>query len=192
MSKELKTHMRKMLDLMEADITQGPWTDTMIGDQEGGTAGMYNMTTGKKVTGPVDMSKAKEVSLASVFGGEEYNAISELGYKWFEKLSEFSNLREENSIPRGMIARVERVIGRKLDIVDMSDALDPTRDRRGNETFYPMNDAWFNGNSPETVIIRVDKEAASDGLYDDMAEGDLFLANRTGAKSYYRMWMRIV
>jgi len=174
-----------MLDLMEADVTQGPWTGQGVGPQQG-TGNMYNMTTGQKVTGPMDMSKAEKLDLADVFGGDEYSTIRKLGYTWFEKPGYFSDIKEKTSIPRGEVARVERAIGRKLENVYMGDLIVPFKD--GN--YYPQADADFERYPEETVIVTVSKWDAEDS--DEVRDGDIFLANRTGASKYYRMWMRVI
>lgn len=186
MSKELKKHMRAMLDLMEADVTQGPWTGPGVGPQQG-TGNMYNMTTGKKITGPMDMSRAKKLELSDVFGGNEYSIIKNLGYKWVEKPGYFRDIK--SSIPRGELARVERAIGRKLEIIEMDEILSPAGYTRHDMDYFPQGDAFFERFPEETIIIEVTSEL---DWSEEVNVGDMFLANRTGATKYYRIWMRIV
>jgi hypothetical protein len=161
--------------LREGDLIKGPWGDKKIAKDSDGYGTMLDLETGKKVSKPVDTDSLEQIPLRKVFGGGEYNIIYDLGYKFDEKPSDFNSI--ENEIPKGMLGLVQRSIGRKLYTYKQKDIL--VRNKI-NGNYFPQADANWDAlhNDEETFIVRT-------------STGDMFLANRTGASSYIRMWMRI-
>jgi len=169
--------------LNEGNVIKGPWGDKKIAKDSDGYGTMFDLETGEKVSKPVDTDDLEQMPLRKAFGGSEYNNIVEMGYEFNEKPSYFSSIRKE--ISKGKLGTVQREIGRKIHMYAMEDILVPH-----NGMYYPQSTANWNvlNDDEETFIVRATKN--SPDIHDYRA-GDMFLANRTGASSYIRMWMRI-
>jgi len=170
----------KINEITEGELIKGPWGDKKIAKDSDGYGTMFDLETGEKVSKPVDTDDLEQMPLRKAFGGSEYNNIVEMGYEFNEKPSYFSSIRKE--IPKGKLGTVQRNIGRKIHVYTMNDIL---KSHKG--VYYPQADANWNAlkEDEETFIVR----ATRDSL--EYTAGDMFLANRTGASSYIRMWMRI-
>lgn len=161
--------------LHEGDLIKGPWGNKKIAKSGDGYGTMNDLESGEKINKPLDIDKLEPIPLRKVFGGGEYNIIYDLGYKFDEKPSDFNSI--ENEIPKGMLGSVQRSIGRKLYTYKQKDIL--VRNKI-NGNYFPQADANWDAlhNDEETFIVRT-------------STGDMFLANRTGANFYIRMWMKI-
>jgi hypothetical protein len=162
-------------EIADDKIIKGPWGDKKLAKDGDGYGTMFDLETGKKVSKPINTDSLEQMPLRKVFGGSEYNIIHDLGYKFDEKPSVFNSI--ENEIPKGMLGSVQRSIGRKLYTYKQKDIL--VRNKI-NGNYFPQADANWDAlhNDEETFIVRT-------------STGDMFLANRTGANSYIRMWMKI-
>tara|TARA_R110000823_G_scaffold101636_19_gene218404 strand:- start:1697 stop:2194 length:498 start_codon:yes stop_codon:yes gene_type:complete len=159
--------------IKEGDVVDGPW-DKSQGKEPAGT---MHHKDGSRVSKPVDMSKAKRISVADAFGGSEYNAIRALGHEFQEKPSEFDGIRK--TIDAKDIKGIEHELGGKLNTYQAKDIIGQYK--RG--AWHPQGDLLKNTlESPdeETFIVWFPEH------------NKRYLANRTGATKYVRMWAEIV
>jgi len=173
----------KINEITDDKIIKGPWGDKKIAKDGDGYGTMFDLETGKTVSKPIDTDSLEQIPLRKAFGSSEYNRIIEMGYEFDEKPSYFSTIKKE--IPRGKLGTVQKALGRKIHVYTMEDILEPH-----NKGYYPQVDANWNvlHDNEETFIVRVSKHSTD---IHDYRAGDMFLANRSGASSYIRMWMRI-
>lgn len=170
--------------LHEGDVIKGPWGDKKIAKDSDGYGTMFDLETGEKISKPIDTDSLEQMPLRKAFGGREYNIVADMGYEFAEKPSYFGNIRKE--IPKGKLGTVQRELGRKLHVYTMEEILKPFKGM-----YYPQVDANWNvlNEDEETFIVRASKDSTD---IHDYRAGDTFLANRTGARSYIRMWIKVV
>lgn len=201
----MKQIMSTVQTLFESDVIQGPWgtssstksspTPNVPIDQMWQGYGRMIDRHGNPVTGPKDMSQMKPVSMRDAFGGDEYNAIIDMGYNFCEKPAYFADLDNEYTIPMANIAAINRTIGRKLNTYYLEKILTPRKSRTRNgivDEYGPLADANFDllqSPDEETIILVARNDDDVEGDYET---GDMFLANRTGASKYFRMWAKLV
>lgn len=158
----------KINELIEGDILQGPWKEK-VKSQKG-----FNLfdLQGNKIKKPIDTSKLKPVSLYKAFGGEEFILILDAGFKFDEKPSYFESIKNEINVRD--INQIQKLIGRRLNTYKANEILTSTE--------YPQQDANFQNlkQNEETFIVWFPRTK------------ERFLANRTGAQSYIRMWARLI
>lgn len=175
----------RIFEITDDKIIKGPWGDKKIAKDGDGYGTMIDVDSGKKVSKPIDISKMKQISWSQAFGGtSEYNTIDEMGYELQEKPSYFDNIK--SAIPKGKLATIQRKLNRKLHTYALEDIIEPHKG-----VYYPQSDANWNAlqEDEETFIVRASKDSTDIHGY---RAGDMFLANRTGAISYIRMWAKVV
>jgi hypothetical protein len=126
---------------------------------------------GEVIQGP--WARPQKMSMSDAFGQEEYRAIKDAGYLFSEKPAYLSDISA--TIPRTSLAKLQRLLGRKFDIIKIHDLLP----YRAGE-YYPQTTPKIQMASlPETIIVH------------DVDNSTYYLVNKTGAQSYWRMWAKI-
>ena len=164
--------MRANEFIKEGDVIQGPW-DKNVPSQTG--LNLYS-PDGEPVKGPVDTSSMEKIPMHQAFGQPEYSAIRGAGFKFDEKPGYMSEIRSEISLHD--LIKIENLIKREINSYQINRILTP---RKGE--YYPQTNAKFENlvnPNEETFILWLPET------------NDRFLVNRTGSKSYIRMWARIV
>lgn len=126
---------------------------------------------------PINTSKPTTVPLYKAFGQAEYVQMREAGFNFDEKPDYFDSIKSEINVRD--LPKISQLIGGKLNSYEAVNILTKYKDGK----FYPLLDAKFeNLKNPEeeTFIVWLPES------------NQRFLANRTGAKTYIRMWARLV
>jgi len=159
--------------MTDDNIIQGPWN-------------------AKKPTkaAPKASQLGTQISLSSAFANPEYEALKEIGINYFEKPSGFDSLlNSEKHVRYDDVtrARIKKALGRTLNAYDIQDVLLRTRG------FYYPQSSFRDEPIEDTFIIHTEEDLnkSADGRI-ELPAGSAFLCNRTGAKSYIRMWLPIV
>jgi hypothetical protein len=114
-----------------------------------------------------------KTSLLQAFGSEEMNALSALGKGMVEKPSYWEDLDDDNkTIDAVAVKRLEKTLKKTLPVYTGIDVYGHTRKPKNPQAVVQMM-------PPEKMFI-VD------------FDGERYLVDRTGAKSYIRFWLRML
>lgn len=126
------------------------------------------------------------VPLWQTFGKPEFIAIREAGFKMMEKPGYFSEINDSKyAIPKGVIGAIGKTIGRNINTYSLEHVIRPFKGR-----YYPqgtLDTSALQNPNEETFILQASTNGGG-----EYKPGDEFLANRTGATSYIRMWSKLV
>lgn len=163
----------KIKELTEDEVVKGPWDPKNVKPQAGMT---FYDREGKKVQKPLDLSKLEKVPMYKAFGRPEYAAIRDAGFHFDEKPGYFDSIQSEINVRD--LKKIEGLIGGKINSYKAEDLLKKYKDGE----YYPQTDVNFANlqNDEETFIVWFPET------------GERFLANRTGAQKYIRMWAKLV
>jgi truncated hemoglobin YjbI len=127
----------------------------------------------------------QSVSLMSAFGTPVMQELDANGYHMMEKPGYFQEVVNDKKyhVPVSAIRKLEQKMNMKIPVKPMKDAVKQFRD--GN--FYPQGDRI---SDLETVILIHPGEKNKWGE-ETIKPGSVFLADRGGAKKYYRAWALI-
>ncbi len=143
--------------------------------------------------------KPKQVSLMSVFGGREQQALDSVGINFIEKPMSFSSIDNRVADGQGVSARqikkLEELIGRKLQSYNAYDVLDI------NPVYgmdHPQTNANFNATKGEETFIlwfppnpQIDNWYTKRNKYPSITPNSRYLVNNTGASKYIRNWIKL-
>lgn len=111
----------------------------------------------------------KPVSLTQAFGSDAERAFEEMGVRFAEKPDSWAWIKQRASCSADQLWRVGQMIGGLAEVSPEELFVNPLR-------AHPM--ASTNDHLPETVVLA-------------MPNGDRFVADRGGSRSYYRMWLYV-
>lgn len=106
------------------------------------------------------------VSLTQAFGSDAIRAFDEMNVRFAEKPESWEEIKRRASCSADQLRKVEQQVGGLAEV-------SPEELFMGYHRPHPLSNA--NDQLPETVVLA-------------MPDGDRFVADRGGARSYYRMW----
>lgn len=109
------------------------------------------------------------VSMAQAFGSDAERAFEDMGIKFAEKPESWEEVKRRASCSSDQLWKVGELIG---GIAEVS----PEELFPGTARPHPLSNA--SDGLPETVVLA-------------MPNGDRFVADRGGSRSYYRMWLYV-
>jgi hypothetical protein len=119
----------------------------------------------------------KPVSLISVFGSKELAALDEAGIKLTEKPSYWEDFEGDGyaakrNIHQLALKKAEKTVGRFKE--------------------YSGKEIYGHDSKPNGPLARVQKMPTEDMFIVKFSDGTRYLADQTGARTYIRMWQKIV